>query len=371
MSLPQCLGHGKRCPYERQSSTRFHKNANSLCYNLPVISRYSRFFVVGVLLLVAGCSGHLPQNNDPKAMAQWKERYGDNDQSSQVLNTMPRDDLDRVVELRAIPKRVLVIGPGATEIVFALGQGAKLAGRDSASDYPSEAAKVSVIGDFNGPNIERAVAANPDFVIVQGETYGRDRIDEWQKQIGAPVASVAATSVKGVAQDIRKIGAWLGASDQAKTVASNIEPGLDASFKSNANGKVKTAIVEVQRSPLMVVGKETLIDDVLNRAGFKNGANVEGYKQLNLESLLANPPDFYIVPSDKLKNASDVKLKLASERNRVLDSLRQTPGLKNLECVRRGRVLIVPADWVLRPGPRLADGIKEMTRQRLQLDAKD
>jgi len=335
-----------------------------------VISRYSRFFVVGVLLLVAGCSGHLPQNNDPKAMAQWKERYGDNDQSSQVLNTMPRDDLDRVVELRAIPKRVLVIGPGATEIVFALGQGAKLAGRDSASDYPAEAAKVSVIGDFNGPNIERAVAANPDFVVVQGETYGRDRIDEWQKQIGAPVASVAATTVKGVAQDIQKIGVWLGTPDKAKNVAAEVDPKLDVSFKSGKNGKPQTALVEVQRSPLMVAGKETLIDDVLNRAGFDNAAKVSGYKQLNLESVLSSPPDFYVVPSDKLKNASDVKLNLASERNRVLDSLRQMPGLKNLECVRRGRVLLIPADWVLRPGPRLADGIKEMTRQRLQLDAK-
>lgn len=356
----------KPIPYSSFRIPYFHKVANSLCYNLPVISRYSRFFVVGVLLLVAGCSGHLPQNNDPKAMAQWKERYGDNEQSSQVLNAMPRDDLDRVVELRAIPKRVLVIGPGATEIVFALGQQSKLAGRDSASDFPAEAAKVSVIGDFNGPNIERAVAANPDFVVVQGETYGRDRIDEWQKQIGAPVASVAATTVKGVAQDIQKIGAWLGVSGKAKNVATP----LQHQGSGSVNGKPQTALVEVQRSPLMVAGKETLIDDVLNRAGFDNAAKVSGYKQLNLESVLSSPPDFYVVPSDKLKNASDVKLNLAAERNRVLDSLRQTPGLKNLECVRRGRVLLIPADWVLRPGPRLADGIKEMTRQRLQLDAK-
>jgi iron complex transport system substrate-binding protein len=303
-------------------------------------------------------------------MAQWKARYGGNEQSSQVLNTMPRDDLNRVVELRAVPKRVLVIGPGATEIVFALGQQAKVAGRDSASDFPADKMEnIAVVGDFNGPNIERAVAANPDFVIVQGETYGRDRVDSWQKQIGVPVASVAATTVQGVAQDIRKIGAWLGASDKAETIAARLQNQGSTAAKNSAKG-APTAIVEIQRSPLMVAGRGTLIDDVLNRAGFANGAKVEGYKQLNLENLLANPPDFYVVPSDTLKNAPDVKLKLVSERNRVLDSLRQTPGLKNLECVRRGRVLLVPADWVLRPSPRLADGVAEMTRQRLQLGTK-
>ena len=332
-----------------------------------MISRFSRFFVVGALLLVAGCSSRLPQNDDAKAMAQWKNRYGGNDQASQVLNTMPRDDLDRVVELRAIPKRVLVIGPGATEIVFALGQQAKLAGRDSASDFPADQVQsLAVIGDFNGPNIERAVAANPDFVIVQGETYGRDRVDGWQKQIGAPVAIIAATTVQGVAQDIQKIGAWLGASDKAKTVAAPLQNNLKRDAKN-----APAAIVEIQRSPLMVAGRGTLIDDVLKRAGFAAATKVEGYKQLNLENLLTDPPDFYVVPSDKLKNASDIKLKLATERDRVLDSLRQTPGIKDLSCIKKGRVLLIPAGWILRPGPRLREGINEMTRQRLQLGAKD
>ena len=320
-----------------------------------------------MLLLVAGCSGRLPQNNDPKVMAEWKARYGDNDTASQILNTMPHDDLDRVVELRAIPKRVLVIGPGATEMVFALGQESKLVGRDSASDFPADKVQnLAIVGDFNGPNIERAVAANPDFVIVQGETYDRERADAWQKQIGAPVAVINAPNVKGVAQDIQKIGAWLNASSKAKSVAAR----LQNQASTAAKGKLPTAIVEIQRSPLMVAGRRTLIDDALKRAGFKNGGDVEGYKQLSLESLLAHPPDFYVVPSGQLKNASDVKLNLTLERNRVLDSLRRTPGIKDLSCIKNGRVLLVPADWVLRPGPRLADGINEMKRQHLQLDKK-
>ena len=300
-------------------------------------------------------------------MAQWKARYGDNDTSSQILNTMPRDDLGRVVELKAIPQRVVVIGPGATEMVFALKQESKLVGRDSGSDFPADKVQnIAVVGDFNGPNIERAVAANPDFVIVQGETYDSERADAWQKQIGAPVAVIAATTVKGVAQNIQKIGAWLHASDKAKIVAAR----LQTQGSDSAKGKAKTALVEIERSPLMVAGKNTLIDDVLQRAGFANGARVFGYKQLNLETLLASPPDFYIVPSDKLKNANDIKLKLASERNRVLDSLRKTPALKDLVCIKNGKVLVVPADWVLRPSPRLQNGIEEMARQRLQLDAK-
>ncbi len=345
------------------TSTRFHGIANSLCYNLPVISRYSRFFALCSLLFIAGCSGHLPQNNDPKAMAQWKERYGDNDTSSQVLNTMPRDDLDRVVELKAVPKRVLVIGPGATEIVYALGLESKLVGRDSASDFPPDKVQnLPIVGDFNGPNIERALAANPDLVILQGETYGVDRADAWQKQIGAPVACIAATTVAGLLKDSQKIGTWLGQNQTKPLFALNSVP------SSSRKSDQPSAIIEIERQPFMTAGGDTLVGDVLRQAGFSNSAQpVDGYKPFNLEILTAHPPQWYIVTSNTLKSQDDVRTKLASERVRVLEELRGTSGIKNLPCVQQGRVLVVPADWMLRPGPRVALAIAEMARQRSQL----
>jgi iron complex transport system substrate-binding protein len=86
--------------------------------------------------------------------------------------------LGRTITLKSVPQRIVTIGPGATEMIFALGAGSRLVGRDSSSDYPPGQRPrgvqgVPVVGDFSGPFVESTVAARPDLIIVQGETYGR------------------------------------------------------------------------------------------------------------------------------------------------------------------------------------------------------
>ena len=289
-------------------------------------------------------------------MTQWQERYGKNEQSSRVLNSTPRDDLGRVVELKRVPQRLVVLGPGAVETIFALGMEAKLVGRDSASDYPAAAKSIAVSGDFQGPNLEKTVALKPDLVIMVGETWGRDRVETWQKQIGAPVACLSATTLEGVAQGMQKIAQWTGA-----------EPAKFANIlrqsSQNAPDAGATALFEIQRSPLWAAGNNTLVNDVMRASGLRNAARVEGYKQLNMENLLTQQPQFYVVSSNALKTPADVQNKLVAERQRVLEVLRRAPGIKSLKCVREGRVLVVPADWALRPGPRLSLAIAALREQ--------
>lgn len=259
---------------------------------------------------------------------------------SPVAAGAPRDDWNRPVTLEKTPQRLVVVGPGATEIVFALGLGSKIVGRDSASDFPPAAKKIPVVADYRGPFFESVRAARPDLIIVQGETYDAARLDEWQKKCGAPVVGLAATDVKRVSKNIEALGVWLGAAPRAKTLAATL-PLQDAPQSASA-------FLEIQRRPLMTAGKDTLVGDALARAGLVNVAAVKGYKIYNLETLLIQNPKFYVVPGDPQKRAQIVR------------ELQNAPGFKTLECVRAGRVVVVSADWLLRPGPRLARGIAAM-----------
>ena len=316
----------------------------------------------------AGCK---LQNNDPKAMREWQQRYGDNDRASQILNSMPRDDLDRVVELRKIPQRLVVIGPGAVETLFKLGIGQKIVGRDSYLSYPPEIAAqveaIPVAGDYKGPNAEQTLALNPDLVVITGETYGRDRVDLWQKQIGVPVACLAATTLSGVAGGMQKLAKWtdtkppVGFTNDLLNIAKNTD-------ENGATATNATAMIEITRAPFWAAGSDTLVGDVLRAAGFQNAAKIQGYKQLNLENLLTQQPQFYVVTSNELKTPADMKTRLAAERNRVLVELRRTPGVKGLKCVQQGRVLIIPADWALRPGPRLGLAVAALRKQKRSFD---
>lgn len=270
---------------------------------------------------------------------------------------LPKDDWGREVNLQKPAERVVCIGPGATETIFALGVEKKLVGRDQISDYPAATIGIPIVGDYTGPFIEKTIAVKPDLVIVQGETYDKTRADNWQQKIGVPVAVLVPTSVYKVAAGIRKLSKWLGNERQADTLARNLLRRRGRSFQVGT-------FFEVQRSPLWTAGKGTLIDDVLFRAGFSNrGASdgynrLSGYKQFNIESLLAMKPnslESYIVPMAK------------PDRSKALQGLNLHPRLSQLGCIRKGYVVVIASDLVLRPGPRLASGIDELRKEAHEL----
>ena len=160
--------------------------------------RILRFLPVFCFALFAGCARDTPTSSTPPAPVET------------TAQTFPKDDLGREVNLKSPAQRVVCIGPGATETIFALDAGAQLVGRDQVSDYPAAALKVPIVGDYTGPFIEKVIAAKPDLVIVQGETYDRARAEIWQQRIGAPVAILVPTSVRKFEQDVVKTSAWLG-----------------------------------------------------------------------------------------------------------------------------------------------------------------
>ncbi len=262
----------------------------------------------------------------------------------------PQDDLGRDIKLKAPAQRVVCIGPGATEAIFALGAGDKLIGRDQISDYPKAALKVPVVGDYVGPSVEKVIALRPDLVIVQGETYDKARVENWQQKIGAPVAVLVPTTVEKVGAGIEKIAAWLNATEKL--------PAVTATFHVQPMALQKqSAFYEVQRSPLWTSGNGTLIADEIRSLGLQNvAADISGYKAFNTEVLLKRDPDFYIVTMEE------------PDRDKALRELRKNPALGNLTAVRKGRVLVVDSDLVLRPGPRLPLGIQSLAKEISRLN---
>ena len=306
-----------------------------------LIAQFRRAFpLVCAAFFVVGCGVKTPLPNNAASTKTAPSRV------------LARDDLGREIALKKTPQRVVVIGPGAVEIVYALGAQKRLVGRDQFATFPPAAKSVPVLGDFQGPNLESVLAARPDFLIVQGESYGKTRIESWQKQLGVPVASLAATSLSGVADDVRKIASWLGAENAAVPLLKRF-----AALKTSreySQGKTPSAFFEVGRSPLWSAGKNTLIDDVLRAAGLENAArDINGYKNYSLETLQMRAPDFYVVTAPTSDEAA---------RQKALRDLRAQPGLRDLSCVKNGRIIVLNADEVLRPGPRLLDGIEALRR---------
>jgi len=79
------------------------------------------------------------------------------------------DGLKRQVELESPAQRIVSLTPATTEILFAIGAGSQVVGRDMFSDYPQAALDVEDIGGSWGEyNSEAIVNLQPDLVIAGG-----------------------------------------------------------------------------------------------------------------------------------------------------------------------------------------------------------
>ena len=86
------------------------------------------------------------------------------------------DGLGRVVKLAAPAQRIVSLAPSNTEILFALGAGGQVVGRDSLSDFPPEAKQIADIGSpFDKLNTEAIVAQKPDLVLA-AEIISADQV---------------------------------------------------------------------------------------------------------------------------------------------------------------------------------------------------
>jgi iron complex transport system substrate-binding protein len=77
------------------------------------------------------------------------------------------DGLGRTMTLPAPAQKIVSMAPSNTEILFAVGAGSQVIGRDEFSDYPAEAKNLPSIGGSMGQySYEQVAALKPDLVLA-------------------------------------------------------------------------------------------------------------------------------------------------------------------------------------------------------------
>ena len=77
------------------------------------------------------------------------------------------DGLGREVTLNGLPQHIISLAPSNTEILYAIGAGEQVVGRDALSDFPQEAKNATDIGStFDALNTELIVSLKPDLILA-------------------------------------------------------------------------------------------------------------------------------------------------------------------------------------------------------------
>ena len=76
------------------------------------------------------------------------------------------DDAGDTVRLAGPATRIASLAPSSTELLFAIGGGARGVGRTRWCDGPAEAAALPSLGDGISPNVEAILGVRPDRVVL-------------------------------------------------------------------------------------------------------------------------------------------------------------------------------------------------------------
>ena len=234
---------------------------------------------------------------------------------------------------------IISISPSLTEILYGVGAGDRLIGRDSNSMYPEAALEaVDLGGMWDGIPVEDILAMEPDLILA-GEIYSAEAITEL-RDLGLNVYWQAnPDDFEGLYENIRDIAVLTGTEDQADELIESLSARVAAmDEKLAAVDERPLVFYELDASEPAnpwTTGAGTFISYVINKA-----------KAINLGELVAQNPDVILL-SDALYGETP-------------ESVAERPGWGELKAVVEGAVYPFDPFILSVPGPRMVDGFEQV-----------
>jgi iron complex transport system substrate-binding protein len=261
------------------------------------------------------------------------------EQTKSTTNTQPSTQPQRL--------RIVSTSPSTTELLFALGLGESVVGVTRYCDFPAEATKLPKIGGFTDLNLEAIVGLKPDLVVGSRISNVRPIIEKLTS-MKIKTAFPPDDDLSQLYTAIREIGAATGEAEKANKLATEIEGKIQAINTIAKTEAAPRTLVVVGWRPIVVVAQGAFLDSLVQLAGGVNaiqGASVP-YPNYDLEAIIRAAPEV-IIDASMEDLGADVKARWAP--------------YPDIPAVKNGRVYSAPNQSLLRPGPRLAEGLAAIT----------
>jgi iron complex transport system substrate-binding protein len=244
--------------------------------------------------------------------------------------------------------RIVSLAPSMTEALFAIGAGDRVVGRSRFCDYPPEAMRVRIVGGVE-PDLEAILDLHPDLVVgIAGLTsdrlmgkLGTRGIQSWLPE---------AASLGAIDELLIQLGERVGHEQDARRLVVSLQA-REKVIELAVSGQPRPRVLMVIAiAPVVVAGPRTFADELIHAAGGQN-AVVDGtaWPIIGFERIVGLDPDVVL---DATHVGGDMASRITAD----------SPGWRGLRAVREGRVVAVRDERVIRPGPRVAEGLAVLAR---------
>ncbi|WP_440055349.1 cobalamin-binding protein [Pseudoalteromonas sp. T1lg65] len=197
-------------------------------------------------------------------------------------------------------KRIIALAPHIVENLFAIGAGEQIVGTVAYADYPEAAKTIQRIGGHHGIQLEQVLALQPDLVIAWASGSKKEDIEKLQ-QLGIKVIYSDAKRIDKIADELRQFGQLTGKVAEAEQLAVEFTSKLEKLRTHYQGAKKITVFYQLWPSPLMSVGGNSWLQQVLEVCSVNNvfADSTTDYPQLSIENVLSKKPQVMILPQEK------------------------------------------------------------------------
>jgi len=256
----------------------------------------------------------------------------------------------------ARPQRIVSLIPAVTEMIYAMGDGSRVAAVSNFDHFPADVDRLPRVGGLLDPSVERILAIKPDLVIVYAT---QKELIERLDRAGIPYFSYQHRALADIMTTIRAVGARIGSAARGDAVAAEMDRTLAGIRAKTANLAHPATLLVFERDPgslrnVYASGGYGFLHDMLEIAGGRNvfAGMKQQAVQASTEMLLTSKPDVIVELryGDSLKNAD------------IARELRAWDALASIPAVRTHRVSVLTGDEFVVPGPRVVEATLKLAR---------
>lgn len=257
-------------------------------------------------------------------------------------------------------ERIVSVDGALTEIVYALGGGARLVGVDTTSQYPPQRVKhLPKVGYKRNLSAEGILSLQPDLLLAD-DAAGPPQVLQQVEGIGVEIVTIPSEpTVAGLRTKVRAVARVLGRVSQGEALIRRINAELAAARRLVQNMGVTHAkprvlfFLQVGSGADMSGGRDTVADAMIQLAG---GINVmhhafSGYKPITPEAVVAAAPEILLLTQRNLAS-------LGGEQ-KVIDRI----GLASSPAGEGGGVVAMDGLFLLGFGPRTGQAVAQLAEQ--------
>ncbi|WP_328463283.1 ABC transporter substrate-binding protein [Actinoplanes sp. NBC_00393] len=243
------------------------------------------------------------------------------------------------------------------EIVFSLGLGDRMIGRDTSTTFPAAAALPLVTPQGHDLSAEAVLKLNPT-VLLADDSIGPPTVLEQIRKAGIPVVLVDdEQNLEAVPRHIRAVATALGVPDAGEKLVQRVQSEIDAARKSAPKDgtppRIAFLYVRGTAGVFLIGGKDAGSDAMIEAIGAVDAGKAAGlskFRPLTSEGLINAAPDVILVMTEGLNSVDGV------------DGLLKLPGVAQTPAGINRRIVDMDDGILLNFGARTGKAVEALAK---------